>query len=199
MSRKLLARRVDRTVWSVRRFRKWPCLIQFMRPRMCASFQSLSSTPSPRKCANAIFAAVSKNGGHLSFQPRRCRAYSCAYIMFTILGHTRQGRIGSFGMWATNLTRTNFLTGRAGDFDRLRKKGSVGGFPSPHESPYDLFAVGHAGTAISTAVGMARGDQHLERESHVVAVVGDASIVNGMAFEGLEQCRHPQTADAHHS
>src|SRR4029079_4310827 len=50
---------------------------------------------------------------------------------------------------------------------------------------YDLFAVGHAGTAISTAVGMARGDQHQERQSNVVAVVGDASIVNGLAFEGL--------------
>src|SRR4051794_17674705 len=77
------------------------------------------------------------------------------------------------------------LTGRAGQFDRLRKKGSVSGFPSPEESPYDLFSVGHAGTAISTAVGMARGDGMLGRQNHVVAVVGDASIVNGLAFEGL--------------
>jgi 1-deoxy-D-xylulose-5-phosphate synthase len=77
------------------------------------------------------------------------------------------------------------LTGRWAMFDRLRKKGSVGGFPSPDESPYDLFAVGHAGTAISTAVGMARGDAHLNRDNNVVAVVGDASIVNGLSFEGL--------------
>ena len=67
------------------------------------------------------------------------------------------------------------LTGRAGLFERLRKKGSVSGFPSPEESPYDLFAVGHAGTAISTAVGMARGDQQLKRENCVVAeIVNDA-------------------------
>src|SRR5690606_38443788 len=52
-------------------------------------------------------------------------------------------------------------------------------------SPYDLFAVGHAGTAISTAVGMARGEQLSGRKGNVVAVVGDASIVNGLAFEGL--------------
>jgi 1-deoxy-D-xylulose-5-phosphate synthase len=77
------------------------------------------------------------------------------------------------------------LTGRAKYFERLRKKGSISGFPTPLESPYDLFAVGHAGTAISTAVGMARGDALLKRDSHVVAVVGDASIVNGLAFEGL--------------
>src|SRR5690606_18726210 len=48
-----------------------------------------------------------------------------------------------------------------------------------------LFAVGHAGTGISTAVGMARADAAMGRNNHVVALVGDASIVNGMAFEGL--------------
>ena len=77
------------------------------------------------------------------------------------------------------------ITGRAKQFDRLRKKGSIGGFPNPEESPYDLFAVGHAGTAISTAVGLARAGTHLKDNGHVVAVVGDASIVNGLAFEGL--------------
>ncbi len=66
------------------------------------------------------------------------------------------------------------LTGRANQFEKLRKKGSVSGFPSPEESPYDLFSVGHAGTAISTAVGMARGDGMLNRKNHVVAGVGDA-------------------------
>jgi 1-deoxy-D-xylulose-5-phosphate synthase len=77
------------------------------------------------------------------------------------------------------------ITGRAGLFKNLRKKGSVSGFPSPEESPYDLFSVGHAGTAISTAVGMARAGTHLKNNGHVVAVVGDASIVNGLSFEGL--------------
>src|SRR5580704_16312887 len=77
------------------------------------------------------------------------------------------------------------LTGRAGQFARLRKKGSVSGFPNPDESPFDLFAVGHAGTAISTAVGIARGQEIQQRSGQVVAVVGDASIVNGLAFEGL--------------
>jgi 1-deoxy-D-xylulose-5-phosphate synthase len=77
------------------------------------------------------------------------------------------------------------ITGRAGQFERLRKKGSVSGFPSPEESAYDLFSVGHAGTAISTAVGLARAGTHLKDSGHVVAMVGDASIVNGLAFEGL--------------
>ncbi|MBK8914900.1 MAG: 1-deoxy-D-xylulose-5-phosphate synthase [Phycisphaerales bacterium] len=79
------------------------------------------------------------------------------------------------------------ITGRNERFETLRKAGGVSGFPSIHESPYDLFDVGHAGTAIATAVGMARGDSLMERDTRVVALVGDASIVNGVAFEGLNQ------------
>ncbi len=79
------------------------------------------------------------------------------------------------------------LTGRNGDFDKLRQTGGLSGFPSPAESPYDLFYVGHAGTAIPTALGLAKADEVLGRPNRTVAVVGDASIVNGVAFEGLNQ------------
>ncbi len=79
------------------------------------------------------------------------------------------------------------LTGRNDRFDTLRQSGGLSGFPSTRESPYDLFDVGHAGTSIATAVGLARGDAALGRDTRVVALVGDASIVNGVAFEGLNQ------------
>ncbi|MFQ5489927.1 MAG: 1-deoxy-D-xylulose-5-phosphate synthase N-terminal domain-containing protein, partial [Phycisphaerae bacterium] len=79
------------------------------------------------------------------------------------------------------------LTGRHARFDTLRKAGGVSGFPNTQESEFDLFNVGHAGTAIATAVGLARGDATLGRTSRTVALVGDASIVNGVAFEGLNQ------------
>ena len=79
------------------------------------------------------------------------------------------------------------LTGRNDRFETLRQAGGVAGFPATGESKYDLFDVGHAGTAIATAVGVARGDRMLGRDTRVVALVGDASIVNGVAFEGLNQ------------
>ncbi len=79
------------------------------------------------------------------------------------------------------------LTGRNARMDTIRQAGGLSGFPSIDESEYDLFNVGHAGTAIATAIGMARGDEMMKRDSRVVAVVGDASIVNGVAFEGLNQ------------
>lgn len=79
------------------------------------------------------------------------------------------------------------ITGRNANFDMLRQAGGVSGFPSIHESAYDLFDVGHAGTSIATAVGLARGDTAMGRDTRVVALIGDASIVNGVAFEGLNQ------------
>ncbi len=79
------------------------------------------------------------------------------------------------------------ITGRNARFPTLRKAGGISGFPDIHESEYDLFNVGHAGTAVPTAVGMARADALLHRDNSVVAVVGDASILNGVAVEGLNQ------------
>ena len=86
------------------------------------------------------------------------------------------------------------LTGRYPMLAGLRSSKGMSGFPAPSESPYDLFSVGHAGTGISTAVGMARGDT-LNGEAYdpvkrpdgrrVVSLIGDASIVNGVAMEGL--------------
>ena len=78
------------------------------------------------------------------------------------------------------------LTGRLGLLANLRSSGGMAGFPEPRESEFDLFSVGHAGTAISTAVGMARGDAfNHQHDRKAVALVGDASIVNGVALEGL--------------
>lgn len=137
-----------------------------------------------KEMRHRIFESVSKNGGHL--------ASNLGVVELTLALH----RVFDFGPYPAGPDRLLFdvghqcyphklLTGRSAGFDKLRKKGSVSGFPQPEESPYDLFSVGHAGTAISTAVGMARGDQAKGLANHVVAVVGDASIVNGLSLEGL--------------
>jgi 1-deoxy-D-xylulose-5-phosphate synthase len=77
------------------------------------------------------------------------------------------------------------LTGRRDDFAKLRQEEGLSGFPSPGESAYDVFSVGHAGTAIPTALGMALGATHRNSDEKIVALVGDASIVNGLSFEAL--------------
>ncbi len=77
------------------------------------------------------------------------------------------------------------ITGRKNKFKLLRKADGISGFPNPDESEYDQFTVGHAGTAIATAIGMALGQEQQKDNSKIVALVGDASIVNGVSFEAL--------------
>jgi len=77
------------------------------------------------------------------------------------------------------------LTARKDNFHNLRQPDGISGFPNPDESDYDLFAVGHAGTAIATAIGMALGQTHTKKDGKIIALVGDASIVNGLSFEAL--------------
>jgi 1-deoxy-D-xylulose-5-phosphate synthase len=77
------------------------------------------------------------------------------------------------------------LTGRAGRFHTLRTEGGLTGYPAPEESPYDLFTTAHAGTAASSAVGLAVGDALMGRSTKVVAVVGDGAMSCGVAYEAL--------------
>lgn len=78
------------------------------------------------------------------------------------------------------------LTGRKEIFNSNRQLGGISGFPKMKESPYDDFGTGHSSTSISAILGMAlaaklKGEEHLQH----IAVIGDASIASGMAFEGL--------------
>lgn len=85
------------------------------------------------------------------------------------------------------------LTERRTKFDTNRQLGGLSGFPKRSESPYDTFGVGHSSTAISAALGMALASQLKGENKHHIAVVGDASIASGMAFEGLN---HAGVTDA---
>ncbi len=136
---------------------------------------------------SAICDQVAQSGGHL--------APNLGVVDLTIAMH----RVFDFGHdrllfdVGHQCYPHKLLTGRYPLFSKLRTRGGMAGFPEPSESNYDLFSVGHAGTAISTAVGMARGDslnnecwsvaQPLGRR--VVSLIGDASICNGVAMEGL--------------
>ncbi len=136
----------------------------------------------------AICAQVAKSGGHL--------APNLGVVELTIALHCVFDF--SFDRLLFDVGHQCYphklLTGRLPMLPGLRTREGMAGFPEPRESPYDLFSVGHAGTGISTAVGMARGDT-LAKEGfdpktnpagrRVVTIIGDASIANGVAMEGL--------------
>jgi len=86
------------------------------------------------------------------------------------------------------------LTGRKDNFDTNRQLGGISGFPKRSESGYDTFGTGHSSTSISAALGMAIASQLKgELDKVHIAVIGDASIASGMAFEGLN---HAGVTDA---
>ena len=77
------------------------------------------------------------------------------------------------------------LTGRWELFKRLRQQGGASGFPQMDESEYDAFTAGHASTAISAALGMARTRDIMRGDYSVVALVGDGALTGGMCYEAL--------------
>ena len=85
------------------------------------------------------------------------------------------------------------LTGRQSIFHTNRQLNGISGFPKRSESVYDTFGVGHSSTSISAALGMAIASQLKGEDKHHIAVIGDASIASGMAFEGLN---HAGVTDA---
>ena len=77
------------------------------------------------------------------------------------------------------------VTGRKDRFSTLRQKGGISGFPKRKESIYDVFDVGHSGTSISAATGVAEARSLQKKDYKVIAVIGDGSMTAGLAFEGL--------------
>lgn len=137
---------------------------------------------------SAIIEQVSKTGGHLAPNLGVVELTLAMHYVFDF-GHDRLLFDVGHQCYPHKL-----ITGRFEKLDKLRTRDGMAGFPDPNESPYDLFSVGHAGTGISTAVGMARGDtlseQAFDQKTNpdgrrVVTLIGDASIVNGLAMEGL--------------
>ena len=126
-----------------------------------------------------IIEVVSRRGGHLASNLGIAELTIALHYVFDF---SRDRLLWDVGhqCYAHKL-----LTGRNADFDTLRQAGGISGFLAPDESPYDLLATGHAGTAISTASGLAWADKHLGANTRTVAVVGDASIVNGLSLEGM--------------
>ncbi len=136
---------------------------------------------------HAICDQVSKSGGHLA---PNLGVVELTVAMHYVFDFSYDRLLFDVGHQCYT---HKLLTGRQSLLPRLRQRGGMSGFPEPRESNYDLFTVGHAGTAIPTAVGMARGDTlngegwSIEQPNgrRTVSLIGDASIVNGVAMEGL--------------
>ena len=82
------------------------------------------------------------------------------------------------------------LTGRKDRFRTIRQTGGLNGFALRTESEHDSFGAGHAGTALSAALGMCAARDQKKTDEHVVCIFGDAALTNGVSFEALNNIGH---------
>ena len=128
---------------------------------------------------NAILQEVSKTGGHFSSNLGTVELTVALYATFEL----PKDKV----VWDTGHQAYphKLLTGRLSQFPSLRKYGGMSGFLRRSESEYDVFGAGHAGTAISAALGFALARDRLGADERVVAVTGDAAIASGISWEAL--------------
>jgi len=126
-----------------------------------------------------ILDSVSKTGGHLASNLGVVELTLALHYVFDFKEDKLLWDVGH------QCYTHKIITGRKDKFGHLRHAEGISGFPNPAESVYDQFVVGHAGTSIATAIGMAIGQSQQNKNDKIVTVVGDASIVNGVSFEAL--------------
>lgn len=136
---------------------------------------------------NLIIHTVSKKGGHLASS---LGAVELCLALHYCLNTPYDALIFDVGHQAY---AHKIVTGRRDSFVTLREYKGISGFPSPQESPYDLFISGHASTAISWACGIAEAKKIKKENSKTVAIIGDGSLTGGMCFEALNNCGHSQS------
>lgn len=131
-----------------------------------------------------IIGVTSKTGGHL--------ASSLGAVELTISLHYIFDTPKDVILWDVGHQAYShkLLTGRRGRFKTLRQLGGISGFPNKNESEYDAFTVGHSGTSISSALGMACARDLKGGDEKIIAVIGDASLGSGIAFEALNHSGH---------
>ncbi|MFH1552698.1 MAG: 1-deoxy-D-xylulose-5-phosphate synthase [Candidatus Omnitrophota bacterium] len=134
-----------------------------------------------------IVSVTSKKGGHL--------AASLGTVELTIALHYCLASPKDKIIWDVGHQSYahKILTGRLKNFDTLREMGGLSGFPSAAESEHDPFTCGHSATSISSALGLAAARDIKKEDYKIVAVIGDASLSTGLAFEGMNCTGHMRT------
>lgn len=126
-----------------------------------------------------IIQVLSVNGGHL--------ASNLGVVELTLaLHYVFEAPLDKFLFDVSHQTYTHkLLTGRNDRFEGIRKYKGLCGFSHPKESLYDHFYAGHAGTALSLALGLAKNRDFFKRDEYIIPIIGDATLTCGMVLEAL--------------
>ncbi len=126
-----------------------------------------------------IIEVMSVNGGHLASS---LGAVEIVLALHRVFQSPRDKFIWDIGhqTYAHKL-----ITGRKDRFHEVRKHKGLSGFTNPNESPHDHFHAGHAGAALSTALGMAKNRDMSQRDEYILPIIGDAALTCGLTYEAL--------------
>jgi len=130
---------------------------------------------------------VSQNGGHLASS---LGTVELTLALYKVFDAPKDRIVWDVGHQAY---AHKIITGRRASFKTLRQYKGISGFLKPDESPYDAFAAGHTSTSVSAAMGFAKARDIRGKNHDVIAVIGDASIANGMALEAVNNIGHDKT------
>ena len=130
---------------------------------------------------------VAENGGHLS---PNLGVVELAVALHTYLDSPKDKIIWDVGHQSYV---HKILTGRAKDFDTLRKFGGLSGYPKTGESEHDLFNTGHTSTSVSLMAGLARARDLKGEDFRTVAVIGDGALSGGLAYEAMNNLGNSRT------
>jgi 1-deoxy-D-xylulose-5-phosphate synthase len=156
-----------------------PLLSKIKEPKDIKSLAHASLIKLASEIRQRIIEIMSINGGHL--------ASNLGSVELTIALHKVFNSPEDKFIWdVSHQTYAHkILTGRNDQFHTIRKYKGLCGFGHPKESPHDHFFAGHAGTALSLALGVAKNRDLTKRNEHVIPIIGDATLTCGMSLEAL--------------
>ncbi|MBR1906211.1 MAG: 1-deoxy-D-xylulose-5-phosphate synthase [Clostridiales bacterium] len=154
------------------------------------ALKTMSNEDRIQLCAelrDKILNTVSKNGGHLA---SNLGVIELTVSLLSVFDYARDKIVFDVGHQSYAY---KILTGRFEQFDTLRQKGGISGFPRLSESEYDRFDTGHSSTSISAALGMARARDLRKEDNYIVSVIGDGALTGGLAYEAINDAGHSKT------
>jgi len=141
-------------------------------------------SPLAQEIRQELLRAISTLGGHLASS---LGAVELCLALHYVFDAPEDNLVWDMGYQAY---AHKMLTGRRNRIQTLKQFGGLSGFNNKDESPYDAFTTGHGGTCLSTAMGLAMARDQAQAKHHVVAIIGDASLGEGMALEALNHIGH---------
>ncbi|MFH1845943.1 MAG: 1-deoxy-D-xylulose-5-phosphate synthase [Candidatus Omnitrophota bacterium] len=162
-------------------------LDKIMSPQDIKKFNTEQLNCLAEEIRKRIISVTSEKGGHIAAS---LGAVELAVALHYCLESPRDKIVWDVGhqCYAHKL-----LTGRAKRFSTLREMGGISGFPNAEESEHDPFTCGHSSTSISSALGLAVARDLQGENKKIFAIIGDASLATGLAFEGLNHAGHMRT------